>query len=117
MQLIEIIQLTLLIIVAFSAIILLFSYMGYRNKSNVKEFPESKSVIKNENIQKSIISDNLIKEPDTDLPQKSIKPNPKFEVFTPTQDNNKKSTSENSIKNKSHFPHILTIKDKSKQAD
>jgi len=113
LQLIEIIQLSLLIIIALGVIVFLFSYLGYRAKLKVESFPKPK------------IEERKFEQPNSDAPAKSIKnsesieqqvpikPNLRFEVFTPASDDEVKIESEKSHKIRSHSPKTLIIKHKS----
>lgn len=95
MQLIEIIQLTLLIFIAISLVIFLFSYLGYRTKSNIEEVKKTK-----ESDKKEIISET--KKPDLQkenvLPKsnnKLSKQDTKFRVFKPSSNDNSISLPKN----------------------
>lgn len=112
MQLIEIIQLALLLFIAVIAIIFLFSYLGYRTKSKLKDdlIRESNSDKKVEPINSKVV-ENSMSQVESEKLINPIKKNPRFEVFTP--DNSGIIDSEKSAKKKSHFPKTLTIKHKS----
>ncbi|MBK7630578.1 MAG: hypothetical protein IPJ23_07745 [Ignavibacteriales bacterium] len=110
MQLIEIVQIALLLFIVASAIIFLFSYLGYRTKSKANDLPKVSTNLKNEIIQPKIVEkQNPILE--QDKPKDQIKKNPRFEVFIPENDG--KIDSEKFRSKKSHFPKTLTIKHKS----
>jgi hypothetical protein len=84
MQLIEIIQLALLIFIAISLVIFLFSYLGYRTKSNIEDGKKTKEPDKNV----------IVSEPEkTDSPKDIVSPKSynqltnkiiKFKVFKPS---------------------------------
>jgi hypothetical protein len=110
LQLIEIIQLTLLIIITLGVIIIIFSYLGYRTKSKVNE------------ISKPKIEERKLEQPNSDVPAKSIKnsesikqqvpikPNSRFEVFKPTLEEDSHYKSNDLKSNKIHSPRTLFIK-------
>jgi len=112
MQLIEIIQLALLIFIAISLVIFLFSYLGYRTKSNVEEAKKTmepnKKVIVSETKKPDLQKENELPKSKNEM----IKQDAKFKVFNPTSDY--KSISQPKIqKNKNvHSPRTLTIKKK-----
>lgn len=111
MQLIEIVQIALLLFIAASAIIFLFSYLGYRRKSKITHVPNeithSEKVIpvKPKVIEKSKPQPLPIKQAEM------MKKNPRFEVFTP--DNDDQTGSDKSRNKKLHYPKTLSIKHKS----
>lgn len=113
MQLIEIIQIVLLIFIALSAIIFMFSYLGYKSKSKIKDFQKVKSGINKEPHQESQAVKDSIKNPEPEVLNKKIKQNQLFEVFTPSPENVTKNGSEKSHSKKSHSPKTLVIKPKS----
>lgn len=113
MQLIEIIQLALLIFIALGVIIFLFSYLGYRTNSRIKDFPKTSIEKRKEDIYASIVSDNLVKNPNPITQNKEVKQNPRFEIFNPNSYHKAGSESEKSHKKKSHSPKTLIIKKKS----
>jgi len=113
LQLIEIIQLTLLIFIALGVIIFLFSYLGYRTKSKINHPPKPKiEERKLADIPSNDIVD-LVNKPESVKPQESVKQNSRFEVFTPGSNDNIKIGSEKSVKKNSHSPKTLIIKHKS----
>ena len=111
MQLIEIVQIALLLFITISAIIFLFSYLGYRNKSKVDRIPNSPIIDKKvENTEPNAVNKpNRITQPET--PKETIKGNPRFEVFTPDKDG--QIEPDKTRAKKSHFPKTLTIRHKS----
>lgn len=113
LQLIEIIQLALLFFIALSAIIFLFSYLGYRTKSKLKELPKPKYESKKIEPQKTQVIQDSVKNPESEKLKESVKQNPKFEVYTPSSDINVNQKSQKSLKKKSHSPKTLIIKHKS----
>jgi hypothetical protein len=99
MQLIEIIQLALLIFIAISLIVFLFSYLGYRSKSNIEDGKKTK-----ESDTKKLVSEpkkqdfpieNVLSKSNDELTKQDVK----FTVFNPTLNNKSKSHSKN-FKNK-----------------
>ena len=112
MQLIEIIQFALIFFVAISVIIFLFSYLGYRKKSQENNLQKSIPVDKKVEIEKPIVAEKLNPLPEPEKPKEKKIVSPKFKVFTPETDS--KIESEKSQSKKSHFPKTLTIKHKSK---
>lgn len=112
MQLIEIIQLALLFFIALSAIIFLFSYLGFRKKSKLIETPQPKHESKKIETQKTEVKQDSVKNPKPEKLKESVKQNPRFEVYTPSSSITAK---QNSLKsnNKSHSPKTLIIKHKS----
>lgn len=108
MQLIEIVQLALLIIIALGVMIFLFSYLGYRTNSRSKDLPKTSIEERKEDINASIVSDNLVKDSKTVPQNKAVKQNPRFEIFNPSSYHKAGSESE-----KSHSPKTLIIKKKS----
>lgn len=116
MQLIEIIQLTLLIFITLGVIIFLFSYLGYRTKTKPKEIP--KLTIDERKLEDAQIDEviELDRGNESIKQQVSVKQNPRFEVFTPTSDDEVKIGSEKSHKKKSHSPKTLIIKHKSQRS-
>lgn len=116
MQLIEIIQLTLLIFITLGAIIFLFSYLGYRTKTKPKEIPKlSIDERKLEDVKIDEVVE-LDKDSESVKRQVLVKQNPRFEVFTPASDDEVKIGSEKSHKKKSHSPKTLIIKHKSQRS-
>jgi hypothetical protein len=113
LQLIEIVQLALLIFIALSATVIIISYMGYRTKSNVKEFYKTKIDDSKKVILETPVSEEFIENPETHTSKKSEKQKPRFEIFNPSSDDKLKLISENSVKKKSHSPKTLIIKHKS----
>jgi hypothetical protein len=112
LQLIEIVQLALLLFIAVSAIIFMFSYLGYRSKSKLdNKLPKEIMNDKNVDTINPKVVENSISQPKSDKPKNLIKKNPRFEVFTPDRDG--KFDSEKSSNKKSHIPKTLTIKNKS----
>ena len=113
MQLIEIIQLTLLIFITLGVIIFLFSYLGYRTKTKPKEI--AKPTIDERKLEDAKLDEvvELVKDSESVKQQVSVKQNPRFEVFTPASDDEVKIGSENANKKKSHSPKTLIIKHKS----
>lgn len=113
MQLIEIIQLTLLIFITLGVIIFLFSYLGYRTKSKINNPP--KPTIEERKLQDPKLEKDveLVKDSESVKQQVSVKQNPRFEVFTPTSNYEVKIGSKKSHKKKSHSPKTLIIKHKS----
>lgn len=112
MQLIEIIQIALLIFIALSAIIFLFSYIGYRSKSKIKDFPRPKIEVKKTQQQSRVVTD-LNKNPEIEEPKEKVKQNQLFEVFAPSSDKTISLDEKKSIAKKSHSPKTLIIKPKS----
>ena len=110
MQLIEIIQLALLIFIAISLVIFLFSYLGYRTKSNIEEGKKTKEADIKEIVSKTKKPDlqkgnELLKSKN-----KLSKQDMKFKVFNPSSDDKSISQPKN-LKNKSvHSPRTLIIK-------
>ena len=113
MQLIEIIQIVLLIFIALSAIIFLSSYLGYKSKAKIKDFPKPKNEIKKTHHQKPQVVVDLVKNQNAEKPNASIKQNQRFEVFNPRMKNVTKNDSGKSPSKKSHSPKTLVIKPKS----
>lgn len=113
MQLIEIIQLTLLIFIALGVIIFLFSYLGYRTKSKINNPPKPKLEERKTEIPLSNDVVDLVKKPESIKQQEPVKQNPRFEVFTPNSDDKVKIVSDRSAAKKSHSPKTLIIKHKS----
>ena len=113
MQLIEIIQIVLLIFIASSAIIFLSSYLGYKSKAKIKDFPKPKNEIKKTHHQKPQVVVDLDKNKNAEKPNASVKQNQLFEVFAPSAENGIKKGSEKSPSKKSHSPKTLVIKPKS----
>jgi hypothetical protein len=112
MQLIEIIQLALLIFIAISLVIFLFSYLGYRTKSNIEEAkktmdPDKKVIVSDTKIP-DLQKVNVLPKSKNELPKHDAK----FRVFNPPSDD--KSVSQPKIqKNKNvHTPRTLIIKKK-----
>jgi len=112
LQLIEIIQLALLLFIALGVIIFLFSYLGYRTKSKIKEFPKANSEVDKEDVQELNVVEDLLKNNEKVKPQESIKQNPRFEVFNPASEDKTKTESKRQNQNKSHSPKTLIIKHK-----
>lgn len=110
MQLIEIIQLTLLIIIALGAIIFLFSYLGYRTKSKVEPFPKPK--IEERKLEHPNLDDLVksVKNSESDKQQVSVKQSPRFEVFKPIPEEDEYFKSNDLKSNKIHSPRTLFIK-------
>ena len=98
MQLIEIIQLTLLIFIAIGLVIFLFSYLGYRTKSNIEEGKKTKEsdkkVIVTETKKPDLQTENFIAKSNGEL----TKRDPKFRVFYPSL-NNKSLSQQKDLKN------------------
>jgi FtsZ-interacting cell division protein ZipA len=113
LQLIEIVQLALIIFIVLSVIIFFFSYLGYRTKSNIKDFPKPKIEERKEKIQELIVSNDFVESREKVEPNKSVKQNPRFEVFNPDSDDKARSESKKSLEKKSHSPKTLIIKKKS----
>jgi uncharacterized membrane protein len=113
LQLIEIVQLALLIFIALGAVILLFSYLGYRSKSKVKDSSLSKAdeILKDLPVTKVV--EDLEKNTEKVMTRKSIKQNPKFEIFRPTSDDQTNLDIKKSNQPKLHSPKTLIIKHKS----
>jgi hypothetical protein len=111
LQLIEIVQIALLLFIALSAIIFLFSYLGYRTKSKTNVLSKTSTVNIKPEIKQSKVVDSGNPQQKNDTPKNPINKNPRFEVFTPDKD--EKIESEKSFKKKSHYPKTLTIKHKS----
>jgi hypothetical protein len=112
LQLIEIIQLTLLIFITLGVIIFLFSYLGYRTKTKAKDI--SKITIDERKLEDAKLDEvvELVKDSESVKQQVSVIQNPRFEVFTPASDDEVKIGSEKSHKKKSHSPKTLIIKQK-----
>ena len=112
MQLIEIIQLALLIFIAISLVIFLFSYLGYRTKSNFEETkktmnPDAKvnvSITKIPDLQK----ENVLPKSKNELPKHDAK----FRVFNPPSDDKSISQQKLQKNKKVHSPRTLIIKKK-----
>jgi len=113
LQLIEIIQLALLFFIVLSAIIFLFSYLGYRTKSKLKKLPKPKYESKEIETQKTEVIQSSVKSPEPEKPKESLDQNPRFEVYTPNSDTNVNQKSQKLLKKKSHSPKTLIIKHKS----
>jgi len=113
LQLIEIVQIVLLIFIALSGIIFLFSYLTYRTKLKIKDFPKQKTEERKVDIQELKVVEDLANNPETVKLQESVKQNLRFEVFNPASDDKAKLESEKSIEKKSHSPKTLIIKSKS----
>lgn len=119
MQLIEIVQIVLLIFIAVSAIIFFFSYLGYKSKSKILELPKTPTKRKTEAVNETNVVKKLpentkkVEQYKLVKPQEKTKLTPRFEVFTPTPDENSKLGSGKSNKKKSHTPKTLIIKHKS----
>jgi len=95
MQLIEIIQLALLIFIAISLVIFLFSYLGYRTKSNTEEGkkttePDKKDII-SEKQKPDLQKENVLPKSNNEL----LKQDAKFRVFNPSLNNKSKSQLKN----------------------
>ncbi|HEX9250672.1 MAG TPA: hypothetical protein VF870_00445 [Ignavibacteriaceae bacterium] len=113
MQLIEIIQLALLIFIALGAVILFFSYIGYRSKSKVKDSSLSKEVEIIEDFPVTKVVEDPDKSTEKVITRKSIKQNPKFEIFKPADDDQTNLDMKKSNQHKLHSPKTLIIKHKS----
>ena len=110
MQLIEIIQLTLLIFIALGVIIFLFSYLGYRTKSKINNPPKPK--IEERKLEDPPSNDvvDLVKKLESVKQQESVKQNPRFEVFTPASNDDPINKKEKLDKSKLHNPRTLILK-------
>ena len=110
MQLIEIIQLTLLIFIALGVIIFLFSYLGYRTKSKINNPPKPK--IEERKLEDPPSNDvvDLVKKPESVKQQESVKQNPRFEVFTPASNDDPINKKEKLDKYKLHNPRTRILK-------
>ena len=113
MQLIEIVQIALLIFIALSVIIFLFSYLSYKSKLKITDLSKPKTEERKVDIQKLKVVEDLVKHPEKEKPQEPIKQNPRFKVFTPASDDKVKLESEKQIEKNSHSPKTLIIKSKS----
>lgn len=84
MQLIEIIQLALLIFIAISLVIFLFSYLGYRTKSNIEEGKKTKEPdkkeIKYETKKPDLQNEQSIPKSNNEISKQNVK----FRVFNPS---------------------------------
>lgn len=93
--------------------VFLSSYLGYRTKSRVKENPKPQVKIEKSESRESGVIDKAVEKSITVEPKVLIKPNPRFEVFTPNSEEKVAIESEKPINKKSHFPKTLIIKHKS----
>jgi uncharacterized membrane protein len=99
MQLIEIIQLALLVFIAISLVILLFSYLGYRTKSNIQDGRKIKEPDKSVNVSEprkpDLQNENKLPKSNDELSKQDTK----FRVFNPSA-NNKTISHLKNLKNK-----------------
>ncbi|HMN23819.1 MAG TPA: hypothetical protein PL018_13470 [Ignavibacteriaceae bacterium] len=112
MQLIEIIQLALILFIALSIVIFLFSYVGYRRKSKTEDFKSTKVNDKKVEIVPPKVVEELPVKPEPVKEIESIKKSQRFEVFIPDVETDVKSDPQKNLKKKSHHPKTLTIKHK-----
>ena len=112
MQLIEIIQLALILFIALSIVIFLFSYLGYRRKSKTEDFTKAEVNDKKVKIAPPKVVEELPGKPEPVKETESIKKNQRFEVFVPDVETDVKSDPQKNLKKKSHHPKTLTIKHK-----
>lgn len=103
----------LIIFIAVSVIIFVFSYLGYKSKTKIKDFPKPKSEInKTPHHDPQVVKDSY-QNPEPEEPNKEIKQNQLFEVFAPSTYEKDTLNSEQSPSKKSHSPKTLIIKPKS----
>ena len=112
MQLIEIIQLALILFIALSIVIFLFSYLGYIRKSKTEDFTRAEVNDKKVEIIPPKVIEELQVKPEPVKETESIKKSQRFEVFVPDVETNVKSDPQKNLKKKSHHPKTLTIKHK-----
>ena len=112
MQLIDIIKLALILFIALSIIIFLFSYFGYRKKSKTEDLTRTEVNDKKVDITPPKIVEELPSKPELIKEKESIKKNQRFEVYIPNLETEVKSESQKNLKKKSHHPKTLTIKHK-----
>ena len=112
LQLIEIIQLALILFIALSIVIFLFSYLGYRQKSKTEYFTKTGANDKKADIVPQEVIEELPSTPEPIKETESIKKNQRFEVFVPDVKTEDKPEPQKNLKKKSHHPKTLTIKHK-----
>ena len=112
LQLIDIIKLALILFIALSIVIFLFSYFGYRKKSKTENFIRAGVNDKKVDITPPKIVEELPSKPELIKEKESIKKNQRFEVYIPNLETEVKSESQKNLKKKSHHPKTLTIKHK-----
>ncbi len=110
LQLIEIVQLTLLIFIVASTIIFLISYLGYRRNSKANEFYEIKKDVLIEADKEIKIDDFTAEQKQIIRPREIVRKTPRFKVFTPSSNDDPIKKKENSDKSKSHNPRTIVLK-------
>lgn len=110
MQLIEIIQLTLLIFIVVSAIIVLISYLRYRRNSRTNEFYEIKQDVLIEADQENKMDDFIADQEPISRPKEIVRKTPRFKVFTPSSNDDPIIKKENLEKSDLQIPQTLVLK-------